>query len=118
MAGLGSGLVIGPNQTLALQYVPPADSGTAAAMVQTGQRMGMSLGTAVAATLFFGRLTHVHGHESNYSNAASYSLYGAAIMVAAALVFGTADLLLERRAKAAKAQQTGDVTRLEASPTA
>ncbi|MEO6887093.1 MAG: hypothetical protein ABI232_12535 [Jatrophihabitantaceae bacterium] len=46
LAGLGSGLVVGPNQTLALQYVTPAISGIAAAMMQTGQQVGMSLGTA------------------------------------------------------------------------
>lgn len=94
VAGLGSGLVIGPNQTLALQYVASAGSGTAAAMVQTAQRIGMSLGTAVAATLFFGHLTSTHG---NYASAASYSFYGAAAMVAAALLVGTADWIVPQR---------------------
>lgn len=96
MAGLGSGLVIGPNQTLALEYVAPAVSGTAAAMVQTGQRVGMSLGTAIAATLFFSRVTATH-HD--YPSAASYGLYGATALVGAALVIGVADLVLAPRAR-------------------
>lgn len=96
VAGLGSGLVIGPNQTLALQYVSPAVSGTAAAMVQTGQRIGMSLGTAVAATLFFGRLTSVRG---DYPSAASHGLYGATALVGAALLIGSADLVVAHRSQ-------------------
>jgi len=96
VAGLGSGLIIGPNQTLALQYVTPAISGTAAAMVQTGQRVGMSLGTAIAATMFFGRLTAT---GQDYPDAASYGLYGATALVGAALVIGIADLILARRAQ-------------------
>lgn len=94
LAGLGSGLVIGPNQTLALQFVPPAGSGTAAAMVQTGQRVGMSVGTAVAATMFFGHLEVAH---RDYSGAASRSLYGAAALVAVALVAASGDLVAARR---------------------
>ncbi|NUP49470.1 MAG: MFS transporter [Catenulispora sp.] len=94
VAGLGSGLVIGPNQTLALQFVPPAGSGTAAAMVQTGQRIGMSIGTAVAATMFFG---HLQVRHRDYSGAASRSLYGAAALVAVALIAASGDLVAARR---------------------
>jgi len=54
-------------------------------MIQTGQRLGMSLGTAVAATLFFGTLTSLRGA---YADAASRSLLGAAAMVGVALVIG------------------------------
>jgi EmrB/QacA subfamily drug resistance transporter len=90
-AGLGSGLVIGPNQTLALADVPPARGGTAAAVLQTGQRIGTSLGTAVAATLFFNGLATTHG---DYPSATGRSLFGAAALVAVAIVIGTADLLL------------------------
>lgn len=94
VAGLGGDLVIGPNQTLALQHVAPAVSGTAAAMLQTAQRIGMSIGTAIVATLFFGRLGVAHG---GYSTAASTSLCGAAAMVAVALVIAAADLAVNRR---------------------
>ncbi|MFF0463153.1 MFS transporter [Streptomyces mexicanus] len=96
LAGLGSGLVIGPNQTLALADVPPARSGTAAAVLQTGQRIGTSLGTAVAAHLFYGRLAATHG---DFPRATSLSLYGAAALTCAALTIGTADLLVRRRSR-------------------
>jgi EmrB/QacA subfamily drug resistance transporter len=88
--GLGSGLVIGPNQTLAMQDVPSARSGSAAAVLQTGQRIGNSLGTAVAATLYFNRLTATHG---DYPSALSYSLYGAVALVGGAILIGVIDLL-------------------------
>lgn len=93
-AGLGSGLVIGPNQTLALQFAPMGSSGIAAAMLQTGQRIGMSVGTAVAATMFFGHLKIL---RHDYDGAASRSLYGAAAFVAIALVAAVVDLLAARR---------------------
>jgi hypothetical protein len=40
VAGLGSGLVIAPNQTLALSEVPPRQGGAAGGVLQTGQRIG------------------------------------------------------------------------------
>ena len=61
VAGIGSGIVISPNQTLTLNDVPPAEGGTAAAVLQTGQRIGTAMGTAVAGSLFFGELTTSHG---------------------------------------------------------
>jgi EmrB/QacA subfamily drug resistance transporter len=94
VAGLGSGLVIGPNQTLALQFVPAPSSGLAAAMVQTGQRIGMSIGTALAATLFFGHLAVSH---RDYDGAASRSLYGSAALIAIAFVAASVDLMVTRR---------------------
>lgn len=64
IAGAGSGLVIGPNLTLALRDVPPAEGGTAAAVLRTGQRIGSAFGLAVAASLFLGTLTASHGSPS------------------------------------------------------
>ena len=93
LVGLGSGLVIGPNQTLALQGVPPERGGSASAVLQTGQRIGTSLGTAVAATLFFHQLGATRG---DYPQAVSLSLYGAAALVGVALLIGAADLLVPR----------------------
>jgi hypothetical protein len=63
-------------------------------MIQTAQRIGMSLGTAIAATLFFGHLSAARG---DYPAAASNSLYGAAALAALALVIATTDLTLNRR---------------------
>ncbi|MEW2275742.1 DHA2 family efflux MFS transporter permease subunit [Streptomyces sp. SID685] len=95
VAGLGSGLVIGPNQTLALADVPPARSGTAAAVLQTGQRVGTSLGTAVAATLFYNRLAAT---RSDFPRATSHSLYGATALTCVALLIAGVDRFLPRRA--------------------
>ncbi|WP_433136795.1 MFS transporter [Actinomadura nitritigenes] len=60
IAGAGSGMVIGPNLTLALQHVPPAQGGTAAAVLQTGQRLGSAFGLAVVASSFLGALAISH----------------------------------------------------------
>jgi len=57
LAGIGAGMVITPNQTLTMHSVPRTDGGTAAGGFQTGQRIGTAMGTAVAGSLFFGRLT-------------------------------------------------------------
>ncbi|MBC7203569.1 MAG: MFS transporter [Pusillimonas sp.] len=52
--GLGQGLVISPNQTLTLAEVPLGHAGSSGAIMQTGQRIGSSIGIAViTATTFF-----------------------------------------------------------------
>ncbi len=53
IAGAGSGLIISPNQTLTLEVVPPSDAGVAAAVLQTMQRIGTSIGLAVVTMVFF-----------------------------------------------------------------
>ncbi|WP_258396493.1 MFS transporter [Streptomyces sp. Amel2xB2] len=60
-AGLGTGLVISPNQTLTLSRVPVARGGSAAGVLQTGQRIGAAVGIAGIGALFFGRLNESHG---------------------------------------------------------
>ena len=56
IAGVGSGLVIAPNQTLTLARVPLARAGSAAAMVQMGQRIGTATGIAAVGAVFFATL--------------------------------------------------------------
>ncbi|GAA3700335.1 MFS transporter [Nonomuraea antimicrobica] len=56
VAGMGSGLVISPNQAITLSEVPPAGGGSAAGVLQTGQRLGSAIGIAAAGTTFFGSL--------------------------------------------------------------
>ncbi|MEV4216676.1 MFS transporter [Nonomuraea sp. NPDC049725] len=56
VAGIGSGLVIAPNQAISLSEVPPAGGGSAAGVLQTGQRLGSSIGIAAAGSVFFGSL--------------------------------------------------------------
>lgn len=55
-AGVGGGLVIAPNQTLALSHVPSTEGGSAGGMLQTGQRFGGGVGVAVVGTALFASL--------------------------------------------------------------
>lgn len=94
VAGIGSGLTIAPNSTLTLDEVPPAEGGTAAGVLQTGQRIGSAVGTAVAGALFFGTLATSHG---DYHRAAAFGLRGSIVLVLVALVVGIVDLVLAGR---------------------
>ncbi len=53
VAGAGSGLVISPNQTLALADVPRSVAGVAGGVLQTGQRVGSAIGVAATTAVFF-----------------------------------------------------------------
>jgi EmrB/QacA subfamily drug resistance transporter len=61
VAGLGSGFVISPNQTLTLAEVPVERAGSAGAVLQTGQRIGTATGIAAVGALFFAQLADEHG---------------------------------------------------------
>lgn len=82
LAGIGSGVVIGPNQTLTFEQVPTAQGGSAAAVLQTSQRVGSALGIAVAASLFFGHLAA----SGAYPPSAGMGLLGSAGLVGCAFV--------------------------------
>jgi MFS family permease len=56
VAGLGSGLVIAPNQDFVMAYVPRSEAGTASGTLSTAQRIGSALGVAVIGTVLFGTL--------------------------------------------------------------
>ncbi|GAA1956028.1 MFS transporter [Kitasatospora viridis] len=60
VAGIGSGLVIAPNQSLALACVPVARAGTAGGILQTAQRLGTATGVACVGAVFFAHLA-AHG---------------------------------------------------------
>ncbi|HEU5425473.1 MAG TPA: MFS transporter [Actinocrinis sp.] len=53
VAGLGSGLVIAPNQTITLSEVPVRYAGSAAGVLQTAQRIGSAVGIAAVGSVFF-----------------------------------------------------------------
>ncbi|GIH26430.1 MFS transporter [Acrocarpospora phusangensis] len=61
LAGLGSGLVITPNQTLTLSQVPVIRAGSAGGVLQTGQRIGGAAGIATVGAVFFARLASSGG---------------------------------------------------------
>ncbi|KWV29401.1 MFS transporter [Micromonospora rifamycinica] len=95
LAGLGSGLVITPNQTLTLSEVPVPQAGSAAGMLQTGQRIGSAAGIAAVGALFFSSLADTDGQ---WSTAFRHSLLLAIGIVALALVAAAVDIVLNHRA--------------------
>jgi len=61
--GVGQGLVVSPNQTLSLADVPLEYAGAAGGILQTGERIGTSIGIAVITGLTF-RVSHSSGWEA------------------------------------------------------
>jgi EmrB/QacA subfamily drug resistance transporter len=98
VAGLGSGLVITPNQALTLQDVPVDQGGTAGGMQQTSQRIGSSIGIALVATVFFAALA---ASGQQYGTALAAGLLVVLLCVLAAFALGLADVLRRRRGRAA-----------------
>lgn len=98
VAGLGSGLVITPNQALTLQDVPVDQGGTAGGMQQTSQRIGSSIGIAVVATVFFAALA---ASGQQYGAALAAGLLVVLLCVLAAFALGLADVLRRRRGRSA-----------------
>lgn len=93
LVGVGSGLVIGPNLLMALQRVPPREGGAASALLQTGQRIGSTIGVAIIGALYFGSLAAVGG---DYLRAAKEGLLGSAAAIAVTLLVTVAALLATR----------------------
>ncbi|MFG1941443.1 MFS transporter [Nonomuraea sp. NPDC048826] len=87
VAGIGSGLTIAPNQAVTLSEVPPAGGGSAAGVLQTGQRLGSSIGIAAAGSLFFGAL------GEGWAVAFRHGLMVVVLFVCAALAAALYDLL-------------------------
>lgn len=52
LTGLGAGAVVSPNLTLTLAEVPPRMGGAAGGALQTGQRIGASIGAALLVTVY------------------------------------------------------------------
>lgn len=96
--GLAQGSVISPNQTLTLADVPLAYAGSSGAVMQTGQRIGTSVGIAVITGATFAVLS-----ASSWSTAfmAGFGLIGLVMLLA--LTVAIRDL----RDRRATAGQTG-----------
>ncbi|MFY1593885.1 MFS transporter [Micromonospora sp. WMMD737] len=94
VAGLGSGLVIAPNQTLTLSQVPVRQAGSGAGMLQTGQRIGSAAGIAAVGSVFFSSLGASGG---DFSLAFRHSLLLAAGVIALALVAALVDVAFGHR---------------------
>ena len=96
VAGLGSGLVIAPNQTLALSEVPPRQGGAAGGVLQTGQRIGSAAGIAAVGSLYYSRLASTGG---DFSAAVRDGFMLIVAFVAVALAIGIADIVVDRRSQ-------------------
>lgn len=94
LAGLGSGLVISPNQALTLSEVPVATAGSAGGTLQTGQRVGSAIGIAAVGSVFFAQLG-----GDGWATAYDHGLVVAGAFIGAALVIGLADVFGERRGR-------------------
>jgi EmrB/QacA subfamily drug resistance transporter len=94
LAGLGGGGVVSPNFTLSLAEVPPRMGGAAGGALQTGQRIGSSIGAALLMSVY--QLTI--GHTSTPGRALQYALLTALAVLAIALVMAVRALRDERRA--------------------
>ncbi|MGC4815767.1 MFS transporter [Micromonospora sp. DT228] len=96
VAGIGSGLVIAPNQTITLADVPVAQAGSGAGMLQTGQRIGAAAGIAAVGSLFFSSLADSRG---NWTTSFERSLMLATGIIALALICALIDILRTRHQK-------------------
>jgi EmrB/QacA subfamily drug resistance transporter len=94
VAGLGGGMVASPNMTLTLQHVLVGMAGAAGGAVQTAQRVGSAIGTAVLATIFYHVLLGT-GHD--YPIAVSDALLAASGFMLLALLMALAEVTRRRR---------------------
>ncbi|WP_417562894.1 MFS transporter [Microbacterium sp.] len=85
--GIAQGAVISPNQALTLAEVPLQYAGSSGGIMQTGQRVGTSVGIAVITAVAFGVLT-----VSNWSVAFNVGFAVIIVVVAVALWVGYRDL--------------------------
>lgn len=93
LAGLGSGIVVAPNQDFVLARVPGHEAGTAGAILGTAQRVGSAIGVAVIGTVLFANLNvhpEIDARASTFSHAAQLALLAnvAFLFVALLLVMG------------------------------
>jgi EmrB/QacA subfamily drug resistance transporter len=93
VGGLGGGMVTSPNITLTLESVPVQMAGAAGGALQTAQRVGSAIGTAILATIFYQVLTRT-GHD--YSAAVSDTLLCASGIMLLALLLAVVELVRRR----------------------
>jgi EmrB/QacA subfamily drug resistance transporter len=89
VAGFGGGLVTSPNLTLTLEHVPIAMAGAAGGGLQTAQRIGAAVGSAVLVTIFYHQLSQA---GDAYPTAISHTLLYAAGLMMLALSLAIVDL--------------------------
>jgi EmrB/QacA subfamily drug resistance transporter len=106
LAGVGGGSVITPNQALSLAEVDVSGGSTAGGMLQTAQRIGSAIGTAVAGATFYALVTRVAvasgpARSAGYGRAYAGALAVALLFAAAALALAVFDARRTGRSLAA-----------------
>jgi len=96
LGGLGGGMVTSPNITLSLESVPLTMAGVAGGALQTAQRVGGAIGTAVLVGVFSIALNDTGG---NYPTAVSDTLLCAAGVMFVGLAIAVAELMRRRSAR-------------------
>ena len=84
-----------PNQTLTLADIPVKQGGVAGSIGQLGQRIGTSVGTAVALSLFYATIYRESSGAPDivvYHDAYAYGMTAVAVLVAIAFAIGVLDL--------------------------
>jgi EmrB/QacA subfamily drug resistance transporter len=93
VAGIGGGMVASPNTSLSLQSVPAWMAGVAGGALQTAQRIGAALGTALLATVYYHALA---GTGRGFGAAVSDALLCAAGLMLLAMLIAVGDLTAGR----------------------
>jgi EmrB/QacA subfamily drug resistance transporter len=94
LGGLGGGMVTSPNVTLTLASVPVRMAGAAGGALQTAQRIGSAIGTALLVSVFY-RVLQDRGHD--YQVAVSDALLCSSGLMLLALLLAIAELGQRRR---------------------
>ncbi|MFH7341095.1 MFS transporter [Streptomyces sp. KHY 26] len=93
VSGIGSGFVISPNVTMTLREVPVSMAGVAGGALQTGQRLGAAVGTAVLPGLYY----LVKGDHDGPSAAVALSVSAGILAVLVSLALAVTDWRTDRR---------------------
>jgi MFS family permease len=89
VAGLGSGMVIAPNQDFVMAYVPRQEAGTASGTLTAAQRIGSAIGIAVIGTVLFGSVSVRPGPDAlalAFSHSAQLAMLASVAFVLIALL--------------------------------
>jgi EmrB/QacA subfamily drug resistance transporter len=107
LSGLGSGSVTTPNQVLTYADIDAEQGSTAGGMLQTAQRIGIAVGSAVASAVFYtvalgGHPVTGRAHEERYGHAFVAALIFMAALTAVSLLIGIRSVRHARNAGRAR----------------
>ncbi len=103
IGGAGGGLVIAPNQTLALADIPVKQGGVAGSVGQLGQRVGTAVGTAVGLSLFYATIFRESGKAPDlvvYHDAYAIAMSAVGLFLGLAFIVAIVDLTSRAKAQA------------------